>query len=129
MIGSFDLRLEPGAIFYHEWRDWPRGKTLRAGPSLRVEADGSLVVDRQVLTRLPHRKWVHLEVVCGTGEQVTGTWELKVRLPGANEALRFPDRPCHPELKVVDWVGFVADSDLATVFYVDNIRFGPAGDR
>jgi len=60
---------------------------------------------------------------------VTGTWELKVRLPGANEALRFPDRPCHPELKVVDWVGFVADSDLATVFYVDNIRFGPAGDR
>ena len=129
MVGSFDLRLEPGAVFYHEWRDWPRGKTLRAGPSLRVEADGALVVGRQVIARLPHGKWAHIEIVCGTGEQLTGKWELKVRLPGAGEALHVPDLPCHPELKTVDWVGFVADSDQASVLYVDNVRFGPEGAR
>ncbi len=40
--GSFDVRIEPGAIGHFEWRDYSDG-SYRIGPSVRIEADGKLL--------------------------------------------------------------------------------------
>jgi hypothetical protein len=118
----FDLRLEPGAVLQHEWRDWPSGEANRPGPSLWIDRDGTLKVAGKPLAKLPHSQWVRLEITCGLGRQRTGTWDLTVRLPDRRQPLRFTGLPCAPNFEKVDWVGFVAQGTETAVFYLDNLR-------
>jgi len=118
--GAFDLRHEAGAVFSYEWRDWPSGQTLRAGPNLRVNADGSLVAGGKRLLTLPQSQWVHIEVLCNTGAKADATWQLAVTLPGQAQQ-RFADLPCSASFKRLNWVGFISMATTDAVFYVDNV--------
>ncbi len=42
---SFKVRMEPGAILWHEWRD--SSSPYKVGPSLRIAANGDVIVARQ----------------------------------------------------------------------------------
>jgi hypothetical protein len=121
LTGSFDLLLEPGAIFSYEWRDWPNGETLRAGPNVHVGADGSLVAGGKRLLALPHGKWVNIEVTCNSGAKADSRWQLAVRQPG-QEPQRFADLPCSTKFKKLSWVGFISLATNTTAFYLDNVR-------
>lgn len=121
--GRFALRMEPGAVFFHEWRD--AHTPYRVGPSLRVESDGRLLVGGKELARIPLSRWVRFEISCGLGEQATGTWELVVR-PEGGAPSRFSGLPCSREFRSVRWFGFVADAREKAVFYLDDVRLGPA---
>jgi hypothetical protein len=121
LVGSFDLRLEPGAVFSYEWRDWPNGETLRAGPNVRVSADGALAAGGKKLLTLPHGQWVNIEVTCNSGEKADSRWQLVVRQPG-HEPQRFADLTCSPKFKKLSWVGFISLATNTTVFYLDNVR-------
>ena len=123
LVGRFALRHEPGAVFYHEWRD--NASPYHAGPSLRVEADGSLTAGGKTLTRLPHGQWVRFEIACGLGDDAGGTYDLIVRPPGRAQPHRFPGLPCSPAFKRLDWWGFVADAAQPAVFYLDDLALGP----
>jgi hypothetical protein len=125
LVGSFDLRLEPGAIFSYEWRDWPNGETLRAGPCVRVNADGGLVAGGKRLLTLPHGQWVNIEVVCNSGASADARWQLSVRQPG-QAAQRFADLACSAQFKKLTWVGFISLATNATSFYLDNVRLEKA---
>ena len=119
---AFDLYVETGAEFYHEWRD--AESPYRAGPSLWV-ANGKLSVSGKPLLDLPTGQWVHFEVVAGLGNQSTGTWEVVVTLPG-QPPKRFADLPSHPAWKRLDWLGFVSNGDAKSVFYLDNLSLSNA---
>lgn len=119
---SFDLRVEPGAVMQHEWRDWPSGEPLRPGPSLWIDRDGTLKVHGKPLLKLPHSQWIHVEIACGVGPQRTGTWDLTIRLPSQRQPKRFTHLSCDPKFDAVTWVGFIAQGTETAAFYVDNVR-------
>ncbi len=123
--GAFDLRLEPGASFNYAWRDWPKGEQLRAGPSLNVDADGTLKAGGRKLAKLPHGQWVRFEIACGTGPKADGRWHLTVRVPG-QEPRRFPDLSCDAAFKRLNYIGFISLATEKTVFYIDNVTLKPA---
>ena len=123
--GAFDLRHETGAILSYEWRDWPSGETYRAGPNLRVNADGSMVAGgKRLLTVLPGQ-WIHVEVVCHSGVSSDAKWQLTVTVPGQSPQT-FPDLPCSPTFKRLNWVGFISLATAETTFYIDNVVIGKA---
>jgi hypothetical protein len=123
--GAFDLRHETGAVLLYEWRDWPEGEAYRPGPSLRVEADGALVAGGKTLAALPPGRWVNVEVLCSTGAEADGMWQLAVALPG-QPVQRFAGLPCSPAFKRPNWIGFISLATDATVFYLDNVAVAPA---
>jgi hypothetical protein len=125
LVGSFAVRIEPGAVVFHEWRD--SGSPYRVGPSLRIEADGTLTAGGKTLMTLPHGRWVGFEIACALGDRATGRYDLTVRLPGRVPPSRFAGLPCGSgaAFRSVRWWGFVSDADAAATFYLDDVRLAP----
>jgi len=123
---AFDLRVGPGVVFHHEWRD--DASPYRIGPSLLVR-DGKLVAAGRELMKFPENAWVHFEVSAGLGPQSTGTWDLAVTLPG-QPPRAFPKLPnASPQWKKLDWLGFCSLATAKTVFYLDNLELtNPAAE-
>lgn len=119
---SFDLRVEPGVEFFHEWRD--AAAPYRSGPSVWV-AGGQLSVQGQALIAIPPGQWVHLEIAAALGSQATGTWELTVSIPG-QPPRRFPGLASNPEWKRLEWLGFVSNGEGKTALYLDNVALTKA---
>lgn len=128
LVGRFSIRLQPGAILYHEWRD-SGIPPYHAGPSIRVESDGSLVVGGKTLVALPHDQWVRLRITCKMGDRANGKYDLEVRLPGEKNPLQFHDLACDPYFRDLKWYGFASDADTPVAFYVDDIELRPGGGR
>ena len=118
LTGRFNLRLERGAVFFHEWRDG--SNPYRVGPSLRIE-NGVVTASGQELMTLPLAVWVGLEIIHTLG---SGVWQLAVKLPGRVPPRRFPNLPCvhGKDMKTLRWWGFVADADGPGVFYLGNLE-------
>ncbi len=117
---SFDVRLEEGAMLWHEWRDAAR--PYRVGPTITFTAEGELRAGDQVLLTFPRDQWMHVEIECGVGRQTTGSYDLTVTLPG-EEPRKFEGLPCRSEqFRRLEWLGFVSAADAATVLYLDNLR-------
>lgn len=121
--GRFTLRMEPGAVFFHEWRT--QGEPYHTGPSLRVEADGTLKAGGKNLLKIPLSQWVKIEITTGVGKKANAKWDLAVTLPGAAEPQRFKDLHCSSNFKHLAWLGFVSDSNVLSTFYVDDISLKP----
>lgn len=116
---SFDLRLGPGAIFAHEWRD--EKQPYRTGPSLRIDADGNLHAGGEAILEVPADAWLHFEITCRLGKEATGVYQLAVTVPGQQP--RTFDLRCGSEkFQRLEWLGFVSLADSATVFLLDNVR-------
>ncbi len=117
---SFDVRLEPGAILAHEWRD--SSSPYRTGPSLRITAGAKLVANGRELLDVPVGEWFRVEIACTLGDQATGAYDLTVTLPGASPqtfpGLSYPGR----KLRQLEWLGFVSLAQEKTMFYLDNIQ-------
>ncbi|MCC7494469.1 MAG: right-handed parallel beta-helix repeat-containing protein [Fimbriimonadaceae bacterium] len=116
---SFDLRLLPGAVFQHEWRDWTVTPYL-VGPSLQVK-DGQLTANGRALRAVPSGVWLHCELVCPWGAGQPGTWTLRLSLPG-EPAQEWPDLPCDKRCRTLSFFGFIAHAETATGFYLDNLK-------
>ena len=115
---SFALYLEPKAIFFHEWRT--KGNPYRTGPVLHVQ-NGRLTGVKGLDIAVPVQKWIRFELSAGIGDAVTGRWNLKVT-PEGEPTKEFKDLPCrHPDMKTLDWVGFVSNANEKTEFYLDDL--------
>jgi hypothetical protein len=123
---SFDMRVEPGVVMYHEWRDWTR-EPYRVGPSFWVR-DGKLIVGEQPLLTLPLGQWVHYEIVSGVGNKSTGTWDLTVTLPNQPPRSFRGLRHAAPPLNKLTWLGFSSSATDKTVFYLDNLQLRVLSD-
>jgi hypothetical protein len=125
LVAEFDVFIEPGALFYHEWRDWD--DKLFAGPSLRIGDDGQVRASGKPVGKVPLNRWLHVRLACGTGAQLTGMWDLEITYPGAEKPLAVRDLKCHPRFRVMNWFGFIALADADAVFYLDDLRLAPRG--
>ena len=120
---SYDLRLQPGAIVWHEWRS--AGHPYVTGPSLSFGSEGTLKAGDTVVTKLPMQEWVHIEIRCGVGRKATGTYDLTVTVPGQTPVM-LREHPCDPAFDVLGWLGFVSNATEPTVFHLDNVRLRSA---
>lgn len=120
--GSFDLRMEPGAMFSHDWRD--SASPFNTGPSLQISADGTLTIGDKKLMTVLHSQWVHFAITCGLGDQATAKWSMVVTVAG-RQPQAFSDLPCTPAFKSLTWYGFAATAEQAGVFYLDNVELEP----
>ena len=115
---SFALYVEPKAIFIHEWRT--KGNPYRTGPVLHVQ-NGRLTGVKGLDIAVPLQKWIRFELSAVIGDAVTGHWNLKVT-PEGEATQEFKDLPCrHPNMKTLDWVGFISNANEKTEFYLDDL--------
>lgn len=115
---SFALTLEPKAIFIHEWRT--KGNPYRTGPVLHI-ANGRLTGVKGLDVAIPLQKWIRFELSAVIGDAVTGRWNLKVT-PEGEPTKEFKDLPCrNPDMKTLDWVGFISNANEKTEFYLDDL--------
>ena len=115
---SFSLYMEPKAIFAHEWRT--KGNPYRTGPVMHIQ-NGRLTGVKGLDVAVPMQKWIRLELSAVIGDAVTGRWNLKVT-PEGEPTKEFKDLPCrHPDMKTLDWVGFISNANEKTEFYLDDL--------
>lgn len=117
VTASFALRVEPGALVNHEWRD--SNTPYRVGPSINIGGDGSLTASGQQLLTLPQSAWCRFEIVCALGE---ADYRLAVTLPdGASHT--FEKLPVgSANFNRLDWLGFVSNATDTAVFYLDDLQ-------
>jgi hypothetical protein len=124
---SFDMRIGPGVVLYHEWRSWDV-QPYRVGPTFWIEGN-QLRLGGQGVLELPVDEWFHVEVVAKVGDQADGQWSLTVTLPG-QEPKVFADLAVgDPTFANLTWVGWSSMAQEKTVFYLDNVKLQPTGDR
>jgi hypothetical protein len=118
---SFDLRLEPGALLFTEWRDageYP----LNIGPSVTFDGTGRITVAGKMLATIPTGKWVHLEIEAPLGKTAPRKFKLTVCVAGAEPQV-FGDLPISgKDFQELHWLGFCSTATEDSVFYVDNVR-------
>ncbi|MCX7013458.1 MAG: hypothetical protein NTW86_13040, partial [Candidatus Sumerlaeota bacterium] len=116
---EFDLRVEPGAEVVHEWRTGLG--PYQAGPSIAVDADGTLRANDKPLMKLPASQWVHFNIVCRLGD-AAGAYDLTATVAG-QPPQSFDSLPNKDAgFNALGWLGFLSMSDKAAVFYLDNVK-------
>jgi hypothetical protein len=114
---SFDLKIEPGTVMYHQWRD--DASPYNVGPSIDVR-DGKLTGGSRPVT-LPTGQWVHVEISAGMGD-TAGTWDLTVSVPGKAPQKFTGLKNPGPDFKRLSWFGFSSTAVDKTAFYLDNLK-------
>jgi len=115
---SFDIYVEPGVVFQHEWRD--SESPYRTGPSLTIQGGRLRAAGKEL--EVPENQWVRIHVQAGLTGSSAGAWNLAVSQAGkASQVLR--------DLKFVDatwsqldWLGFISQAKVKTAFFLDNIE-------
>ena len=123
---GFDLRRDEGGPFVYEWRDDPYNYSL--GPQLTLNAEGWLSANGERLVQLPAGKWIRFDIVCGLGEQSTGTYDLRVQAPG-EAPQEFRDLAHQPGFSALACVVIMSGGTGPAVFYLDNMAFRPTESR
>ena len=117
-IAQFALMAEPGALFYHEWRDG--ASPYRVGPSVWLR-DGKLWAGNGAVAELPPGEWAHIKIESRlNGSSEPTTWNLTIERAG-EPPVTLADLPCSPGWKSVDWVGFVSPAECPTAVYLDDL--------
>ena len=91
---NFSLFWKPGAVFYHEWRD--TAQPYHVGPSLRVEADGTLSASGRKLGQIPAETWVRIDLSCVLGQAANGQYDLTVHFPDDSNTIHQQGLPSAP---------------------------------
>lgn len=117
---AFDLRVESGIRFEHEWRKMSDTK-YRTGPMLIVEK-GKVSVPGRELMDLPVNEWAHFELTAAIGEKTDAIWTLTVTVAGQKpqrfDGLKF----VASDMTQVDWIGFVSGGREAASYWLDELE-------
>jgi hypothetical protein len=115
---SFDLFLEPRAIFQHEWRD--QATPYHTGPVFQIR-DGKLSGVKGLAGDVPLGQWVHFEIRAALGPEGDAHWSLRV-VPAEGPAREYANLPFRSaEMRTLDWVGFISAANERTEFYLDQL--------
>lgn len=118
VTGRFAVKVEEGAVFYHEWRDWADFTgSYTAGPSIWIQ-DGALSVGGTALASVPMGEWLEVEIHHVVG---SSTWDLDVT--EADGTLHsFTGLPS-ASLGRLSWIGFVAQGEVDAKIWLDDLAF------
>jgi hypothetical protein len=99
------------------------------GPSIQLQADGTLVASGKPLTKMPLGKWLHLEIQFDLGQPgqpaPAKSYRLLIAVAGEQPQVFNAVPYLHPEFSQLTWFGFSSGGKLGSVFYVDNVRLEP----
>ena len=120
-VGSFNVRVEPGAVFLHEWRD--NSSPYRIGPSIWIDAAGKMTARGKELLTVPLGQWVGIRIECGMGRKADGKYKLEVKLP--DQPPQSFDLPLvNDQFSRLEWFGFLSNAAAAAAIYVDDVKLG-----
>jgi len=115
---AFDMRVEPATVMFVEWRD--AASPYLVGPSLSVGGAKAHFAGQPAVD-LPPGEWVRFEMTAGLGPKATGTWDLRLTLPGQPPRDFKGLKTGSPAWKTLQWLGFSSTANDKTAFYLDNI--------
>ncbi|MES2463151.1 MAG: right-handed parallel beta-helix repeat-containing protein, partial [Armatimonadota bacterium] len=119
VTSHFALRLEPGAVVKHDWRD--ADSPFNFGPSLLISEDGTLTANGKVLTKLPQRQWISVTIRCALGTSSTGTYDLSIGGVSSAPSLEYKNLSFDSKfLSLRNW-GFVSNANGPSTFYLDDL--------
>ena len=123
LIGRFDIRIDATSSLYYQWRQYDKG--YKSGPTVTILPGGVVTHKGKNLLQIPTNEWVRFEVSCDVGEKATGTFQMRVWLPGAASPSEFQQLQQDPEFQRLDWFGFASKAEEDCVYYIDNIELIP----
>jgi hypothetical protein len=137
---TFAVRLQEGAEFFCEWRDYPEGggNGYATGPCLvfaggqvvartRVRsADGAFRGSERVVAELPAGAWARVTVRARVGTEEDGTWSVQVERDGAALSQAAGLAFCSDRFRAVEWLGFCSTAKRDVAYYLDDFAFGEA---
>ncbi len=119
---AFDLKMEPGYEFQHEWRDNTPldGKAYRSGPMIEIKK-GALSSGGRKLADAPPNVWLHVDLTAKIGDGRDNTFDLTLTLPGA-QPQHFAKLPCAgTHMEKLEWIGFISPGKVAARAWLDEI--------
>jgi hypothetical protein len=117
LAGSFDLFLEPGAIFTHQWRYG--SAPFVGGVTFRATADGEATLNDKPICASPAGMWLHVELVADLSKPAGKICRAVVTIDG--KVAGRAEAPVSARFRAMDWVVYVSDATVKTGFYLDNI--------
>jgi len=120
--GHFRLRLGPGMVLTHEWRDWSHNPHI-PGPTIRF-GDGQVQVGGRTVAQIPLDHWFTVALSCGLGEQATGTFDLTISIEGEPEQRVKGLLVGAAEFKHATWLGWISYAPQQGEAWLDDLRFG-----
>jgi hypothetical protein len=134
----FAVRVQAGAEFFTEWRDYPEGggNGYVTGPSLifrqgkvfaraRFKSEGgSLQNGERLIAELPADTWAQVTVTAGVGSYASGLWSVKLARAGQPDIVVADLYLSSPEWKAMEWLGFCSTAKSAVAYYLDDFMFG-----
>lgn len=96
------------------------GGTSETGPSLRFQADGSILAGSDQVLQAPPGTWTHVQITFRLGDDAPATYTLTLQHDGATTEHVLPYR--HESFNEVRWLGFYASADVDGVFYLDDMK-------
>ncbi|MDD2597961.1 MAG: right-handed parallel beta-helix repeat-containing protein [Kiritimatiellae bacterium] len=125
---SFDLRFDSAAQLTTEWRDiadYPRN----VGPSVSFDGRGQMLVAGKVLAQVPSETWLHIEIEAVLGKDAPRTFRVTLQVEGGERRI-FADLPISGvDFRELHWLGFSSTATADTVFFIDNLKFGPVTEK
>jgi len=117
----FSVWLGSGAVLYHEWRD--DRSPYNAGPSIFIQADGTLTASGVSVTSVPLNEWITLDITFDVGPQGGGLYDLAVTTESTGTET-FTDLGTE-DLAIcgLRWLGFVSNANAATEMFLDDVSF------
>lgn len=108
-VVEFALKVSASAVMVHEWRD--NNRPYRAGPSLRIAANG-VMVDGKVVAPVNVDQWTTYRV---TAPAVSpGRWKLEILGKSGRPVSTVDNLPFRqPDWRNLRWLGFIADGAVA----------------
>jgi hypothetical protein len=119
---AFDVKLEPGYHFQHEWREntVTGAKAYQAGPMIEFRK-GVMSSGGRKLADYPANEWLHVELTAKIGESSDNTFDLTLTVP-RREAQHFEKLPfATPNMKTLDWAGFISPGKESAKCWLDEI--------
>ena len=120
---AFDVKLEPGYHFVHEWRDntVTGAKAYQSGPLVEFRK-GVVGIPGRKITEVPEGVWLRVELTAKIGDSRDNTFDLTITEPGG-EPRRFEKLPMATTgMAKLDWIGFISPGKEPGRAWLDEIE-------
>lgn len=119
---SLDVLLEPGAEFWHEWRD--RSNPYQVGPCIRFK-DGAFIVGNEKVCDAPAGKWLHVELTSPLGDDTAkGTFDVSLTTDdGKTQLYAGTGKLGSAKWRTLDCLVWVSNATTKSAFYLDNLKY------
>lgn len=116
-VFSCDLKLEPGATVWLDFREQENRREFPAGPSLTFHAKtGKITAGRKEIGEFPIGEWFSVEIALPANGDAF--YSLRVGQEKPHAKLPYDN----PRFAKCGWIGIIGIGNESSCFYVDNVK-------